>query len=149
MNEADYAVDMNQISRSPPKSYALSVISNNTSTPMALRTPVPSKRKPFAAHLVPTPKFLLQTPTTANASTKDKENIPTPDTDESPTTPYFLHPDKLVQKTCPPKQKYKPLFGCRDERVSFKEKLSGAKRKSMYCRPTLTASPVKRAPGLF
>ena len=150
MNEADYAVDLKQVSRSPPKTYALSAISNNISTPVALRTPAALKcTTSMAAHMVPTPKFLLRTPTTVNATKNDKENIPTPDTDQSPTTPYFLHADKLVQKTCPPKQNYRPLLGYQDERVSFKEKLNGAKRKSMYCRPTLAASPVKRAPGLF
>lgn len=150
MNEVDYAVDLSQVWKSPSKASALLALSNNTNTPIGSRTPIALKStNSVATHLVPTPKFLLRTPTTANASRSDKENIPTPDTDQSLTTPYFLHPDKLVQKTCPTKQTYRPLFGAHDERLSFKEKLTGAKRKSMHCRPMLAASPIKRAPGLF
>ena len=146
MDEAGYAVDLSQMSRSPPKAL-MNVNVNNTPTTIT-RTPTARKSTSAAAYLAPTPKFLA-TPTAAKAPNWDKENIPTPDTDHSQTTPYFLHKEELVQKTCPPKQMMKPMFGGQNDPLSFKEKLNGAKRKSMYCKPMLAASPVKRAPGLF
>lgn len=57
----------------------------------------------------------------------------------SPTTPYFLHPDHLVQQTCPPKQNQElffPVSGRIDEAdESMRRRLLLARRKSLQFAP--------------
>jgi len=66
----------------------------------------------------------------------------------SPASPYFLHPQRLVQQTCPPKQMQQLLFPLSgriedqpDERL--KQRLMLARRKSLQFAPKV-GSPLAR-----
>ncbi len=66
----------------------------------------------------------------------------------SPASPYFLHPQRLVQHTCPPKQMQQLLFPLSgriedqpDERL--KQRLILARRKSLQFAPKV-GSPLAR-----
>lgn len=66
----------------------------------------------------------------------------------SPTTPYFLHADQLVQHTCPPKQTQQlffPVSGNIEETsdAELKMKLMAARRKSLQFAPKV-GSPLAR-----
>lgn len=80
---------------------------------------------------------------------EDKENvIPDDRQQSSPATPYFLHPQDLVQKTCPPKPM---LRGGADQRTDntsreMNKRLMLAKRKSMEWAPKVS-SPLRLSSG--
>lgn len=66
----------------------------------------------------------------------------------SPTTPYFLHPEALVQKTCPPKQTQQlffPISGRIEDEpdATIRQRLLMARRKSLQWAPKI-ASPLSR-----
>ena len=68
---------------------------------------------------------------------------------DSPTTPYFLHPQQLVQQTCPPKQSQQlffPVSGRIEDEPSesMRQRLTLARRKSLQWAPR-TSSPLARA----
>jgi len=60
---------------------------------------------------------------------------------ESPTTPYFLHPQQLVQQTCPPKQTQQSIFqergdgGDENKAVAVKQRLALMRRRSLQYQP--------------
>lgn len=96
------------------------------------------------------------TPTKSGAQEVDNEPS-TPQQDmastgagfDSPTTPYFLNPQQLVQQTCPPKQSQQlffPVSGRIDDEPSesMRQKLTLARRKSLQWAPR-TSSPLARA----
>jgi hypothetical protein len=68
----------------------------------------------------------------------------------SPTTPYFLKPEKIVQQSCPPKQASEPLFFPKQSRLrveneeSVRQRLLLARRKTMQWAPKV-GSPLVRA----
>lgn len=66
----------------------------------------------------------------------------------SPATPYFLHPQQLVQQTCPPKQSQQlffPVSGRIEDEPSesLRQRLTLARRKSLQWAPR-TSSPLAR-----
>jgi len=74
---------------------------------------------------------------------------------DSPTTPYFLHPQELIQRTCPPKQSQQSLFQELDrQRQTSEEKKPAAvnqrlalmRRRSLQYAPRV-ASPLARIEG--
>lgn len=90
------------------------------------------------------------TPNLRQQSLEDKENdetlaefsIPDNGVADSPTTPYFLKPSNLVQKTCPPKQRGQPMFLVDDAQTPFKQRLMLAKRRSLEFAPRVS-SPLR------
>lgn len=67
----------------------------------------------------------------------------------SPATPYFLHPQQLVQQTCPPKQSQEvffPVSGKIEDQPNenLRKRLLMARRKSLQWAPRLS-SPLARA----
>lgn len=67
----------------------------------------------------------------------------------SPATPYFFHPQDIVQQTCPPKQTqhlfFPPSGRIEDEpNEGMRAKLTVARRKSLQWAPR-TSSPLARA----
>ncbi|KAJ9661372.1 hypothetical protein H2201_006564 [Coniosporium apollinis] len=138
--ESAYLIDLSHI---PGQSRAPTTPRRSTrsrpNTPLSditLKLPI---NTPGPAPGPSTPKSAaqLQTP-------EEKENVPTPDilksakTTYSPTTPYFLHPEALEQKTCPAKQEGTKLFeeneAVGEEKTPFKQRLLRAKagRMSMF-----------------
>lgn len=82
---------------------------------------------------------------------EDKENV-VPDDQSSPGTPYFLHPQDLIQKSCPPKAGMRggaeggapaTMDGANKE---LKQRLLLAKRKSMEWAPKVS-SPLRLSSG--
>ncbi|KAI9713696.1 MAG: hypothetical protein M1828_001385 [Chrysothrix sp. TS-e1954] len=66
----------------------------------------------------------------------------------SPATPYFLHPQQLVQQTCPPKQTRELLFPLSGRiadqpNSAIKQRLHVARRKSLQFAPKV-GSPLSR-----
>lgn len=61
---------------------------------------------------------------------------------DSPTTPYFLHPQQLVQRTCPPKQTQQSMFsgqtedGDRKKAAAVKQRLALMRRRSLQYQPS-------------
>lgn len=97
-------------------------------------------------------------PAKADASTKTSTAPLTParpmsgeyddDLDDGEPTPYFLHPARLVQQTCPPKQSQSLLFpvsGRIDDQTdeSVRLRLANARRRSLAWRPRV-GSPLSR-----
>ena len=72
------------------------------------------------------------------------------DFDMSPTTPYFLKPEQLVQRTCPPKQAKQPIVFplhsklAVEKEESVRQRLMLARRKTMQFAPKI-GSPLIRA----
>lgn len=64
----------------------------------------------------------------------------------SPTTPYFLHPAKLVQQTCPPKQTQQPLFPRDDERAGERKNEGVNRRLELVRRKSLQWAPKVGSP---
>jgi len=105
-----------------------------------------------------------RSPAGARAPTMEDDNLDpsTPQTNvdpnmyyDSPTTPYFLHPQELVQRTCPPKQSQQSLFQELDrQREASEEKKPAAvnqrlalmRRRSLQYAPRV-ASPLARIEG--
>lgn len=86
-------------------------------------------------------------PSLGQMSEEDKENM-VPDDKSSPSTPYFLHAQDLVQKTCPPKA-HGPgdkVFLLDEASTPFRQRLLLAKRKSMEFAPKIS-SPLRRSTG--
>jgi len=74
---------------------------------------------------------------------------------DSPTTPYFLHPQELVQRTCPPKQSQQSLFQELDRQreaseqkkpTTVNQRLALMRRRSLQYAPRV-ASPLARIEG--
>lgn len=68
--------------------------------------------------------------------------------ENSPVTPYFLHPTKLAQQTCPPKQTHQPLFPLsgkiQDQPDEFmRNRLLQARRKTLQFAPKVK-SPLSK-----
>ncbi|KAK8184233.1 hypothetical protein BC567DRAFT_217899 [Phyllosticta citribraziliensis] len=82
----------------------------------------------------------LSTPSPAYKSTAQMEPF-------SPSTPYYLHPERITQKTCPPKQTQRGIF---DQRVDGKEEdgfvVTPFAKRLLLARRSL--SPVKATGGL-
>ena len=128
-------------------------------TPFALMSLTPKGKptlSPFAD--ITTPK-----PSTPIADAEDKENTPPtqlfktptkPSTpavtvagaagEFSPSTPYYLHPENIIQKTCPPKQINKGLFD-RDERQATA--VTPFRQKMLLARRSLSPAAFGRAQG--
>lgn len=96
----------------------------------------------------PTPSKPATPVAAISAATTPLPVTPTQDVDEltaslSPTTPYFLHPANLVQKTCPPKQTQQPLFPRQEGKVDeVKKKLELLRRRSLGSVPKV-GSPLR------
>jgi len=114
------------------------------------RTPLPSPQVGFA----PSPLKAPETPRTTVedlASAYATLEASEPVCFDSPTTPYFLHPQQLIQQTCPPKQTQQPLFPTVDSRnglssESIRERLLLARRKSLQFVPKV-GSPLAKMMG--
>jgi len=65
---------------------------------------------------------------------------------ESPTTPYFLHPQQLVQQTCPPKQTQQSLFAGRGDEDDAKKATAVKQRLALMRRRSLQYQPAKPSP---
>jgi len=74
---------------------------------------------------------------------------------DSPMTPYFLHPQDLVQRTCPPKQSQQSLFQALDRQrdageetkpAAVNQRLALMRRRSLQYAPRV-ASPLARIEG--
>ena len=103
-------------------------------------------------------------PTGARAATTEDDNVdpstPQANVDpnmyyDSPTTPYFLHPQDLVQRTCPPKQSQQSLFQELDRQrdvgqdkkpAAMNQRLALMRRRSLQYAPRV-ASPLARIEG--
>lgn len=70
---------------------------------------------------------------------------------DSPSTPYFLHPQHLIQQTCPPRQTQQALFPATDSNGgrannNLKQRLLLARRKSLQFVPKV-GSPLAKMFG--
>lgn len=128
-------------------------------TPFALMSLTPKGKptlSPFADITTPKPSIPI-------ADAEDKENTPPtqlfktptkPSTpavtvagaagEFSPSTPYYLHPENIIQKTCPPKQINKGLFD-RDERQATA--VTPFRQKMLLARRSLSPAAFGRAQG--
>ncbi|EKG15440.1 BRCT domain-containing protein [Macrophomina phaseolina MS6] len=171
--EADYLVEISRLLGESP-ARALNTLST-ANTPLRLSPVKSAYGTPFGVmHLTPkakvttlspfadvTPKPI--TPAAAATTPQNKENTPaqilafrtptkvnTPAAagEFSPSTPYFLHAQNIVQKTCPPKQQMKGLF----ERPSAEEAEPAAvtpfRQKMLLARRSLSPATFGRAQGL-
>lgn len=99
-----------------------------------------------AAQTIPAPKQQPETPIKAHDVLAGDYSVSP--IGGSPATPYFLHPQQLVQKTCPPKQTQELLFPLSgriaDQPNSvIKQRLQVARRKSLQFAPKI-GSPLAR-----
>lgn len=127
-------------------------------TPFALMSLTPKGKPTLSPFADITPK-----PSTPIADAEDKENTPPtqlfktptkPSTpavtvagaagEFSPSTPYYLHPENIIQKTCPPKQINKGLFD-RDERQATA--VTPFRQKMLLARRSLSPAAFGRAQG--
>ena len=81
-------------------------------------------------------------PTTPSMASRPKMGVEADITPFSPSTPYFLHPAQIVQRTCPPKQqtnpgRFFPISGRIDDQPdeSVRMRLMMARRKSLQWAP--------------
>ena len=178
--ESDYAIDLSRVpgqtpTRTPTRSRPLSPIATNnpSATPSVPRTPAhaPTLDINNTKIAITTPAFLAGSKTVGakaysafNAfaapnlpsTDEDKENVMPND---SPATPYFLHPGEIVQKTCPPKasaygtsgnggRAMGNVFLIDDANTPLKHRLMLAKRKSLeWSRAPKVASPLRNSIG--
>lgn len=115
------------------------------------RTPGQSRQVAFAPSPQPTTPKGPETPTAAARGAYDAPGDADGSCFDSPTTPYFLHPQQLVQQTCPPKQTQQPLFPANDSGAnpsadSVRQRLLLARRKSLQFVPRV-GSPLARMLG--
>lgn len=68
---------------------------------------------------------------------------------DSPTTPYFLHPQQLVQQTCPPKQTQQSLFSGRGDGGDEHKAAAVKQRLALMRRRSLQYQPAKPSPLAF
>lgn len=92
------------------------------------------------AHAPATPLTPRPDQTSLEAFTTPQDNKYADSTYGSPTTPYFLHPSKLVQQTCPPKQSQElffPVSGKIEDHPDavMRQRLLAARRKSLQFAP--------------
>ena len=146
-----------------PRKVSPSEIFSPTKEYLNLGTPTPRReRLPVQAvyehnNRSPDTVFPVEASTPVKSDGVELESQPmTPQTDAdyqesnwgSPATPYFLHPQQLVQHTCPPKQSQQLFFPVsgriQDEpSESLRQRLTMARRKSLQWAPR-TSSPLAR-----
>jgi len=107
------------------------------------KTTLPSRQVGFA----PSPRVPAEEVLSSYATPERSEPV----CFESPTTPYFLHPQQLVQQTCPPKQTQQPLFPTAGSRggpssEDVRQRLLLARRKSLQFVPKI-GSPLAKLIG--
>lgn len=107
------------------------------------------KRIPDSLQSQQQPRFLASHESPVLVTPRDSSKLKSMDySGESPTTPYFLHPEQLVQQTCPRQiaPLYFPLSGRLEdtEDDSMRNRLAAARRKSLQFVPKV-ASPLGRA----
>ncbi|KAH0537488.1 hypothetical protein FGG08_005706 [Glutinoglossum americanum] len=165
LDEADYAVDLSTIPRgghrrrksmepralaningnlvpcdSPAAKDAGRVSFSPTKEFLTFSSPA-SRRDTFTLPPPTTPQQQQQQETTTKGHYDDDDNMSL-----SPTTPYFLHPSEITQRTCPPKPRL--LFpgvgeGKEKEDEAVKQRLLLARRKSLQWAPKV-GSPLGR-----
>ncbi|GME65932.1 brct domain-containing protein [Neofusicoccum parvum] len=158
--EEAYLLDLSRLAGNSPARALVSLSTNNTP---ARASPAKSAfGTPFALmHLTPKAKPTLSpfadiTPQPA-ASPADKENTtpssvlafrtptkapPAAAAEFSPSTPYYLHPQNLVQKTCPPKQLNRGLF---EADVRSEMAVTPFRQKMLLARRSLSPAAFGRA----
>ncbi|KAL1614118.1 hypothetical protein SLS54_009974 [Diplodia seriata] len=65
----------------------------------------------------------------------------------SPATPYYLHPENITQKTCPPKQLNKGLFDRDDKGTASLAAVTPFRQKMLLARRSLSPAAFGRAQG--
>ncbi|KAF2754986.1 hypothetical protein EJ05DRAFT_118362 [Pseudovirgaria hyperparasitica] len=140
IDESAYLTDLSCVPGNSPVK-PLSTLSANSS-PLMARTPSRSPFKP-----VSTPFTMKPLPPSPQISFDDfdKENSPAMTTGGSPATPYFLHKEELIQRTCPPKQNNKPLFSGSLSSSSFADRLTATKRRRSDVGGTTSGRTPKRS----
>jgi len=68
---------------------------------------------------------------------------------DSPTTPYILHPQQLVQQTCPPKQTQQSFFAGKSDTGDEKTAAGVKQRLALMRRRSLQYQPAKPSPLSF
>lgn len=169
LEEAPFAVDTDYIPRGGHrrrKSMEPKALTNRrgslVDTEFSLKA---SQQGQKSAMLSPSKEFLdLGTPPaqSTNSATTSKtparatfsSNVPiTPVTyvdasffGDSPTTPYFLHPQQLVQQTCPPKQTQQSFFAGKSDTGEEKTAAAVKQRLALMRRRSLQYQPAKPSP---
>lgn len=157
MSEDLYKLHTSQLPGNTPKALKTSSVNNS---PLFSKTP---RRSPTKYTPSRTPAYKLSAKSARKTTPKtqtyhdpeaDKENTPSSvssisgKTNASPITPYFLKPEKLVTRTCPPKQSNKGLFdSATKSKSSLQRRLQMAKRRSeMFPRPRdVLGSPLRNS----
>lgn len=168
--EADYLIEISRLlGNSPARALTTLSAANTPLRPSSAKSV--AYGTPFALmHLTPKAKATTLSPfadvtprphNNSNTPIEDKENTPqtqlfktptkaslavTAAGEFSPSTPYFLHAQNIVQKTCPPKQQMKGLF---ERPVSEAEPaVTPFRQKMLLARHSLSPATFGRAQGL-
>lgn len=152
LDETLYAVDTSQIGSGrrrsmEPRRFSNPGLANAEMSPtkefLTFNTPV-SRRDTFVLDVQPV------TPAEAHVLAQESAGKCSGPEDSSPETPYFLrHDAKLVQQTCPPKQRVEGLFASMepgeddDSNLALRQRLMAVRRKSLQW-ASKTKSPLGR-----
>lgn len=162
--EADYLVEVSRLTGCSSPARALTTLSTNPNTParatpgksafgtpFALMQLTPKARPSLSPFADITPAALSSPENKENTTPKQEFKTPTKASPSltvagefSPSTPYYLHPQNLVQKTCPPKQSNKGLFD-RDVRGASEMAVTPFRQKMLLARRSMSPAAFGRA----